>query len=148
MTDDIYGKIHTDGSRSGGQPLDDGIRAKALALVNELFVESGGSPIDCAALFGKGDIVTLALLCAIEQHEAFKQEVSDAVAKAIGFCKDGRPASAAGAIGAFVIPKPKPDPLVDVAKSLGYFNTVAQHWAGDVRAALDALGFEIREKGQ
>lgn len=48
----------------------------------------------------------------------------------------------------FLNPKPKPDPLVDVAKSLGYFNTVAQHWAGDVRAALDAVGFEITEKGQ
>ena len=28
------------------------IKAKALALVNELFAESGGSPIDYAALFG------------------------------------------------------------------------------------------------
>ena len=40
------------------------------------------------------------------------------------------------------------DPLLDVAESLGYFNTAAQGWAGDVRAALDDLGFEIREKGQ
>jgi hypothetical protein len=48
----------------------------------------------------------------------------------------------------FIIPKPKPDPLVEVAKSLGVHKPAAQHWAGDVRAALDALGFEIREKGQ
>jgi hypothetical protein len=51
-----------------------------------------------------------------------------------------------------IIPKPKPkpryDPLVDVAESLGYFNTAAQVWAGDVRDALEDLGFEIREKGQ
>jgi beta-phosphoglucomutase-like phosphatase (HAD superfamily) len=46
----------------------------------------------------------------------------------------------------FLNPKPKPDPLVDVAKMMGYFNTTAKHWAGDVRTALDALGFEIREK--
>ena len=29
---DKYGKIHTDGSRSGGQPLVDSIEKKALAL--------------------------------------------------------------------------------------------------------------------
>jgi hypothetical protein len=45
-------------------------------------------------------------------------------------------------------PKPKPDPLVEVAESLGYFNTAAQCWAGDVRAALDAAGLEIRPKEQ
>jgi len=45
-------------------------------------------------------------------------------------------------------PKPKPDPLVEVAESLGYFNIAAQCWAGDVRAALEAHGLEIREKGQ
>jgi hypothetical protein len=33
---DKYGKIHTDGSRSGGQPLDDSIEAKAQALVDRL----------------------------------------------------------------------------------------------------------------
>jgi len=35
MTDE-YGRIHTDGSRSGGQPLDDSIEAKAQALVDRL----------------------------------------------------------------------------------------------------------------
>ena len=74
----------------------------------------------------------------------FRQEVSDAVSKAIRFCKDGRPASAAGAIGAFVIPAPKPDPLVDVMEKLGWYNALTD--ADDFRAALDALGFEIREK--
>ena len=141
-----YGKIHTDGSRSGGQPLVDSLETKALALLNEVLVESGGSPIDCAALFGEGDIVSLALLRAIEQHEVYKQEVSGALVEYFGehlVAEDG-----GDTLASFVIFKPKPDPLVDVAKSLGYFNTVAQHWAGDVRAALDALGFEIREKGQ
>jgi hypothetical protein len=81
----------------------------------------------------------------IERHEAFKQEVSDAVVeyrlpetRERGFEK----------LKSFIIPKPKPDPLVDVAESLGYFNTAAQGWAGDVRAALEARGLEIREKGQ
>jgi hypothetical protein len=94
------------------------------------------------------DAAITALCRAIEQHEAFKQEVSDAVAKAIDHIKDGRSASAAGAIGAFVIrkpkPKPKPDPLVDVVARLG--------WDSDyvpvVRATLDFFDLEIREKGQ
>lgn len=43
-------------------------------------------------------------------------------------------------------PKTKPDPLINVAKMLGYYNTAAKHLAGDIRAELDAAGFEIREK--
>ena len=80
----------------------------------------------------------------IKRHEAFAQEVGDAVVKAIRFCKDGRPASAAGAIGAFVIPAPNPDPLVEVLKKLNWYD--AETEAADLRAALDAAGFEIREK--
>jgi len=34
-----YGKIHTDGSRSGGQPLDDSIEQKAQALVSAVRAE-------------------------------------------------------------------------------------------------------------
>lgn len=68
----------------------------------------------------------------------FKQEVSDAVEDYIM----NRPTS----LEQFIIPKPKPDPLVDAAKIMGYFNTAANAWAEDVYAVLDALGFEIREK--
>lgn len=77
---DKYGKIHTDGSRSGGQPVVDSIEAKALALMG------------------------------------------------------------------LIIPKPKPDPLVHVLDSLEWCNTEAL--AKDLREALDAFGFDIREKGQ
>ena len=77
----------------------------------------------------------------LQEALAFKQEVSDAVEDAFGL-------QGGHTLHRFIIPKPKPDPLVDVAKSLGYFNTAAQGWVGDVRAALDDLGFEIREKGQ
>jgi hypothetical protein len=118
------------------------IEAKALALVNEVEREEGEKELTRRIM--RGLIMDEALCRAIEQHEAFKQEVSAAVVKAIRFCKDGRPASAAGAIGAFVIPKPKPDPLVDVAARLG--------WDSDyvpvVRATLDFFDLEIREKGQ
>jgi hypothetical protein len=148
MTDDKYGKIHTDGSRSGGQPLNDSIEAKALALVNEMRQEHNLSPLYNLGLM---DYTAHQALCrAIEQHEAFKQEVSDAVGDTLSMLETHCDAEgfvfASNQLLRFIIPKPKPDPLVDVAKSLGYFNTAAQHWAGDVRAALDALGFEIREK--
>jgi hypothetical protein len=86
----------------------------------------------------------LALVHVVEQSEAFKQEVSDAVEAYLN--PNNRIYS--HSLNRFIIPKPKPDPLVDVAKSLGVHKPAAQHWAGDVRAALDALGFEIREKGQ
>jgi hypothetical protein len=133
-----YGKIHTDGSRSGGQPLADSIEAKELALLNEMRREYPNA--------SDYTVSRIALCRAIEAHEAFKQEVSDALVDYFG---EHLVAEDAGdTLASFVIPKPKPDPLVDVAKSLGYFNTTAQHWAGDVRAALDALGWEIREKGE
>jgi|GEM_PF-2987102 hypothetical protein len=120
------------------------IREKALALVNELFAESGGSPIDYAALFGAGDIVTLALCRAIEQHEAFKQKMSDAVESALLDAEDG--ATIRNNLGHFIIPKPKPDPLVEV---LDYVEWPDKYALGkDISDALDALGFEIREKGQ
>jgi len=47
----------------------------------------------------------------------------------------------------FIIPKPKPDPLVEVAESLGFYNT-AVNVAANIRTALEARGLEIREKGQ
>jgi len=117
---------------------DDSIEAKALAMVNELFAESGGSPIDYAALFGKSDIVTFALCRAIEQHQAFKQDVSDAVSTAlIGF------AGPLPELERFIITKPKPDPLAYAMIEVGLIP-----FANQLRAALDDLGFEIREKGQ
>jgi len=116
------------------------IETKALALVNELFAESGGSPIDYAALFGKGDIVTLALLRAIEQLEAFKQEVSDIVQDYSDHVDGGYEWNK---LMGLIIPKPKPDPLAYAMIEVGLIP-----FASQLRAALDALGFEIREKGQ
>ena len=80
----------------------------------------------------------------------FKQKVSDAAKDALFTLEDHGHTEAvviaSNRFLQFIIPKPKPDPLVDVANSLGFYNTAAKHWASDVRAALDALGFEIREK--
>ena len=40
------------------------------------------------------------------------------------------------------------DPLVEVAKYLSFYNTSVQDWADELRAALEARGLEITEKGQ
>jgi len=68
----------------------------------------------------------------------FKQEVSDAVEDYIM----NRPTS----LEQFIIPKPKPDPLVDIMEKLDGEWT-PNEYAKEIRASLDARGFEIREKG-
>jgi hypothetical protein len=88
----------------------------------------------------------VALYLSIEQHEAFKQEVSDVVYRSLMSIAKNCVADAAGDLSRFIIPKPKPDPLVDV---LDYVEWPDKYALGkDIRTALDALGFEIREKGQ
>ena len=82
-----------------------------------------------------------ALFRAIEQHEAFKQEVS----RVMTYFKALYPTLPTD-YDRFIIPAPKPDPLVEIAEAWGLHNTVAKSWVEDLRAALDALGFEIREK--
>jgi hypothetical protein len=119
---------------------DDSIEAKALALVNEICLEKGVIPY--AKL---PNIEASEALCrAIERHEAFKQEVRDVVYRSLMSIAKNCVADAAGDLSRFIIPKPKPDPLVDVVLRLG--------WDSDyvpvVRATLDFFDLEIREKGQ
>jgi hypothetical protein len=126
------------------------IEQKALALVNDVFAEMGGSPIDCDALVGAGDVVTLALCRAIEQHEAFRQEVSDAVVDYFG-PKHLDVILAGHLLSRFIIPAPKPDPLIEVLRSVGgddrdYCDY--DIYVKEIRAALEARGLEIREKAQ
>ena len=94
---------------------------------------------------GRGHLnydAAIAALCrAIEQHEAFRQEVSDAVSQ---YADEFVPAD----LQRFIIPAPKPDPLVAMAEGMGYYGNDAEDLAEEIRAALDALGFEIREKGK
>ena len=87
-----------------------------------------------------------ALCRAIEQHEAFRQEVSDAVGAYLKWSDECLLARWDG-FDRFIIPKPKPDPLVEVVQNVGLWAyNPERNWAGEIRAALDALGFEIREK--
>jgi hypothetical protein len=128
------------------------IEAKALALVNAVRAERGGnSYAECTHLRRDYDDGYEALCRAIEQHEAFKQEVSDVVE---GYFQ---PPNYLGkfndTLGRFIIPKPKPDPLVDAIESVlsGFESRKhAESYAHHIRAKLENSGFEIeiREKGQ
>ena len=120
------------------------IEVKALALVNEVNVERGYTPY---SKFDRDFDHTSEALCrAIEQHEAFKQEVSDALVEYFG-PKHLDVILAGHLLECFIIPKPKSDPL---AQTLGDFDGTL--WEPEdvdrFRAALEARGLEIREKGQ
>jgi hypothetical protein len=115
---------------------------KALALVNEVRAERG-QEIWKQVGDRKGYGTVLETVCrAIEQHESFKQEVSDVVAQ----YKADQPyiwhQSAFDYLERFIIPKP--DPLVEVLDDLGWFS--GEEEVGNLRAALEARGLEIREK--
>jgi hypothetical protein len=81
---------------------------------------------------------------AIEQHEAFKQEVSDALVDSWYHNASGK------LLERFIIPKPKPDPLVAAVYEVdnGPAWDSPEDYCKKVRAALEARGLEIREKGQ
>ena len=86
------------------------IERKALALVNEV---SDNKHTDARSIHEVYSAVALstALCRAIEQHEAFKQEVSDAMTyiKALYLTLPTN-------YDRFIIPKAKPDPLVEALK--------------------------------
>ena len=87
------------------------------------------------------DLVFGALCDMILKHKAFKQEVSDAV----DACLRRNPTMDHTGVARFIIIKP--DPL---AQTLGDFDGTL--WAPEdvsrFRAALEARGLEIREKGK
>ena len=93
---------------------------------------------------------------AIERHEAFRQEVSDAVEKAQApveiTCQCARKHVVAfNLLDHLVIPKPNPDPLVEVIKAMQAEPTTyvtSEVYANRINAALEARGLEIREKSK
>ena len=78
----------------------------------------------------------------------FKQKVSDVVYRSLTSIAKGCAADAAGDLSRFIIPAPKPDPLLAAMNEVIKTADVVRANADQLRAALDALGFEIREKGQ
>jgi hypothetical protein len=129
---------------------DDSIEAKALALVNE--VEREECEKELTPRIMRGLIMDEALCRALEQHEAFRQQVSDVVYKSLTSIVKGCAADAAGDLSRFIIPKPKPDQLVRVINEVIYAQPHGDidevRMANNFRAAMEACGLEIREKGQ
>ena len=121
------------------------IEAKALALVREVLAERDLS--DKRAVRREVSPYTEALCRAIERHEAYEQKVSDIVYAHVNATNETS-ADAWEKLKTLIIPAPKPDPLVEVMKKAGWADAVIDSCAPSLSAALDALGFEIREKGQ
>ena len=116
------------------------IEQKALKLLNEVSLYKCGN-VDTAP----HKDLCVAFRRAIEQHEAFRQEVSDVVAE----YKADQPHiwdHSARCFAQFIIHEPKPDPLLAAMNEVIKTADVVQANADQLRAALDALGFEIREK--
>ena len=115
------------------------IEQKALALVREVLAERNLS--NTAQLHREVSPYTEALCRAIEQHEAFRQEVSDA----LHVWYDG---TYPPVLDRFIIPAPKPDPLVEVLAEVDIGNgwDDEEDYARQIHKALEARGLEIREK--
>ena len=92
-------------------------------------------------------IARTALCRAIEQHEAFRQEVSDVASVcAQHFCENswtvGDRQDHIDMLSQFIIPAPKRDPMSEVWREL--FEKEYNYY--EFIAAMDARGLEIREK--
>ena len=107
---------------------------RALALLNEVRVEYPLVSSEVAS--------NLALCRAIEQHEAFRQEVSDAVEAYFG-PKDLDVILAGHSLSRFIIAKP--DPLVEAIHEVdtGPIWDGTQDYANKVRAAIEKRGGKI-----
>jgi hypothetical protein len=84
-----------------------------------------------------------------QEYRDFRQEVSKIASSALAMYDrvgEGN-CLTAQALQGIIIPAPTPDPLVEVLGDLEWNNN-SPECAAELRAALDALGFEIKEKGQ
>ena len=114
---------------------------KALALLNEVAVERG---YNIAAAADRRTHYLLEAICrAIEQHEAFRQEVSD-VAEA---CQTYTAASfIKGQLNRFIVPKP--DPLVEALEAALWDVSnvkLTDTELSEISAAIAARGLKIVE---
>jgi hypothetical protein len=117
------------------------IEAKALALVREVLAERNLS--DKRAVRREVSPYTEALCRAIEQHEAFKQKVSHAIEDVTD--RD----LPVAVLRRFVIEDdPLADALTEAFNDGGAWAPCNKADADNLRAALEARGLEIREKGQ
>ena len=123
------------------------IEKKALKVLNEVRDERG---FKRSVEIQREDMAQEALCRAIEQHEAYKQEVSDAIT---GFDEYGTEA-AWEKLSRFIIPKT--DPLVEVIATAlregSPFDEDGSHdytaEAKAVASAIRARGLEVRKIGE
>jgi len=118
------------------------IERKALALLNEVRREE--NLLDADLAYMKRHYCFTALCRAIEQHEAFRREVSDAVEAYLGAAIPL--ASHDGRLRQFIIPKPV-DPLVEALKSWGN-HLDGEAGAAHIRAAMQARGYQFTKIGE
>ena len=122
------------------------IEKKALAIANEVRHEVGYPPVTTITNFT--NCLSDKILCrAIEQHEAFKQEVSDAVS---GYMEEDyrrKNGKRVESLLQFIIDKP--DPLVEVMKDVWTTHNqlpgLETDHAKQLRKALAARGLKIVE---
>ena len=138
-------------------------RQIGVDLINEYRVRGGFNPINWLAI---NTPEASAFIRSIQLHEKtkkeladckqelsdYKQKVSDAVELSID--RSGHDGLRAGHIneylGRFIIPAPKPDPLVAVFHEVdtGPEWDSPEDYCNKIRAALEARGLEIMEKGK
>ena len=114
---------------------------KALALA----VAAAGRRMQDYAIMAEENVLRQSIVAharAIEQHEAFRQEVSDAIQS----CMLGPVAEER--LSPFIIAKPDPlvEALVEISGEGGFDNY--DHYAHNLRAALAARGLEVRKIGE
>ena len=109
------------------------IEAKALALLNE--VSDGFHDVASIYDIHTAKALRAALCRAIEQHEAFRQEVSDAVEQAMNVC------TIPPGLSRFIIAKP--DPLAEVLADMGLKPKGGYDWASEFRNTLAQRGGKI-----
>lgn len=123
------------------------IERKALAWVNEVEVERGlcrSTNLDC-------NLSSHEALCrAVEAHEAFRQEVSDAV---LGYFEGGLPEEAVAFFHRFITAKPDPlmealvvEALVEAFPISFDEYPMSSDDMANFREALAARGLEVVEK--
>lgn len=113
------------------------IEQKALALVNEVRINPSYPYSRLSEVSSK--LAINALCHAIEQHEAFRQDVSDA---AEHLCRFYGVPIVMQQLERFIIPKPV-DPLVDALVETFPRANGAEMMAQDLRAAMLARGYEF-----
>lgn len=119
------------------------IERKALALVNEVAQDVRYEPDDFEE--ERRDVFK-ALRRAIEQHEAYKQEVSDAVEKLSAAMLSPYVDEL---LARFILPKPV-DPLVEAVEAVGERLGTAtwKEYAAELRAEGQVRGYEWRKIGE